>query len=150
MSLPKKLMGAFCYRMAMAWQRTDDPEKVDPWFLRGSSGFEISPELTPRESGAIFDKLTVSALEGTPLSMALRDSCITSIASVGVAMEIEIEPTPRPVAELGTILVVVEDACGGDEHAEAAQPFVESLKSAGDTVFNDVEAFCQALKCKGG
>ena len=30
MSLPKELMGAFCYRMAMAWQRTDDPEKVAP------------------------------------------------------------------------------------------------------------------------
>lgn len=36
MSLPKELMGAFSYRMAMAWQRTDDPEKVNPWFLRGS------------------------------------------------------------------------------------------------------------------
>ena len=34
MSLPKELMGAFSYRMAMAWQRTDDPEKVTPWFLR--------------------------------------------------------------------------------------------------------------------
>lgn len=33
MSLPKELMGAFSYRMAMAWQRTDDPEKVTPWFL---------------------------------------------------------------------------------------------------------------------
>ena len=32
MSLPKELMGAFQYRMA--WQRVDDPSKVEPWFLR--------------------------------------------------------------------------------------------------------------------
>jgi hypothetical protein len=34
LSLPLELMGAFQYRMAMAWQRVDDPAKVQPWFLR--------------------------------------------------------------------------------------------------------------------
>jgi nicotinamidase-related amidase len=149
MSLPKELMGAFCYRMAMAWQRTDDPEKVSPWFLRGSPGFEIAPELTPRPNEAIFDKLTMSALEGTPLSIALRDCGITSLAFVGVAMEIGIEPTARHAADLGIVPVVVEDACGSG-HAEAAQRSIESLKFAGDAVFTDVEAFCQAVKRKDG
>ena len=32
MSLPKNLMGAFQYRTAMAWQRTDSPDKVRPMF----------------------------------------------------------------------------------------------------------------------
>jgi len=41
MSLPKGLMGSFQYRMAINWQRTDDPAKVEPWFLRGSPGFSI-------------------------------------------------------------------------------------------------------------
>jgi nicotinamidase-related amidase len=149
MSLPRELMGAFSYRMAMAWQRTDDPEKVTPWFLRDSPGFQITPELAPRSSEAIFDKLTMSALEGTPLSIALRDCGITSMALVGVAMEIGIEPTARHAADLGIIPVVVEDACGSG-HAEAAQRSVESLKFGGDAVFTDVEAFCQALKRKGG
>lgn len=149
MSLPKELMGAFSYRMAMAWQRTDDPEKVNPWFLRGSPGFEITPELTPRSSEAIFDKLTMSALEGTPLSIALRDCGITSMALVGVAMEIGIEPTARHGADLGIIPVIVEDACGSG-HAEAAQRSIESLKFAGDAVFTDVESFCKALQRKGG
>src|SRR5690348_8160130 len=67
MSLPKELMGAFQYRMAMAWQRVDDPAKVEPWFLRDSPGFAIVPELAPRPSEAIFDKLAMSAFEGTPL-----------------------------------------------------------------------------------
>jgi nicotinamidase-related amidase len=145
MSLPKDLMGAFSYRMAMAWQRTDDPEKVIPWFLRGSAGFDIIPELAPRASEAIFDKLTMSALEGTPLSIALRDCGITSMALVGVAMEIGIEPTARHAADLGIVPVIIEDACGSG-HAEAAQRSIEALKFAGDAVFTDVEAFCNVLK----
>jgi biuret amidohydrolase len=145
MSLPKESMGAFSYRMAMAWQRTDDPEKVNPWFLRGSPGFEIAPELTPLPSEAIFDKLTMSALEGTPLAIALRDCGITSMALVGVAMEIGIEPTARHAADLGIVPIIIEDACGSG-HAEAAQRSVESLKFAGDAVITDVDAFCGVLK----
>src|SRR6478672_6533935 len=41
LSMPKKLMGRFQLRQAMAWQRTSDPDQVRPWFLRGSPGFEI-------------------------------------------------------------------------------------------------------------
>jgi biuret amidohydrolase len=149
MSLPTELMGAFCYRMAMAWQRTDDPEKVTPWFLRDSPGFQITPELKPRQSEAIFDKLTMSALEGTPLSIALRDCSITSMALVGVAMEIGIEPTARHAADLRIVPVIVEDACGSG-HAEAAQRSVESLKFAGDAVFTDAESFCKALQRRSG
>jgi biuret amidohydrolase len=149
MSLPKELMGAFSYRMAMAWQRTDDPEKVSPWFLRDSPGFGIAPELAPRPSEAIFDKLTMSALEGTPLAIALRDCGITAMALVGVAMEIGIEPTARHAADLGIVPVIVEDACGSG-HAEAAQRSVNSLKFAGDAVFTDTEAFCRALQPRRG
>jgi biuret amidohydrolase len=39
LSLPKELMGMFQFRMAMAWQRTDSPEQVKPWFLRDNPGF---------------------------------------------------------------------------------------------------------------
>src|SRR5262249_42336943 len=149
MSLPRELTGAFSYRMAMAWQRTDDPEKASPWSLRDSPGFAITPELAPRPSEAIFDKLTMSALEGTPLSIALRDCGITAMVLVGVAMEIGIEPTARHAADLGIIPVIIEDACGTG-HVEAAQRSVESLRFAGDAVFTDVEAFCKALQRRGG
>jgi len=52
LSLPKELMGMFQFRMAMAWQRTDSPEQVNPWFLRDAPGFQITPELQPRASEA--------------------------------------------------------------------------------------------------
>jgi biuret amidohydrolase len=145
MSLPRELMGAFQYRMAMAWQRLDDPAKVQPWFLRDSPGFAIVPELAPRASEAIFDKLAMSAFEGTPLEMALRDCGITAVAIVGIATEIGIEPTARHAADLGIIPVIIADACGAG-HQDAAERSLESLKFAGDAIVTDTEAFCAALK----
>jgi nicotinamidase-related amidase len=144
MSLPKELMGAFQYRMAMAWQRVDDPAKVEPWFLRDSPGFGIVPELKPLPSEAIFDKLAMSAFEGTPLGFALRDCGIGAVAMVGIAMEIGIEPTARHAADLGIIPVVIADACGAG-HADAAQRSCEALSFAGDAIMTDTEAFCAAL-----
>jgi nicotinamidase-related amidase len=148
LSLPKELMGTFQYRMAMAWQRVDDPAEVAPWFLRDSPGFAITPELAPRPSEAIFDKLTMSAFEGTPLSIALRDCGVTAVALVGVAMEIGIEPTARHAADLGIIPVIITDACGAG-HAEAAQRSIEALKFAGDAVLTDASTFCQTILSAG-
>jgi nicotinamidase-related amidase len=148
LSLPKELMGTFQYRMAMAWQRVDDPAAVAPWFLRDSPGFAITPELAPRPSEAIFDKLTMSAFEGTPLSMALRDCGITAVALAGVAMEIGIEPTARHAADLGIIPVVIADACGAG-HAEAAQRSIDALKFAGDAVLTDASTFCRTILAAG-
>ena len=144
LSLPKELMGAFQYRMAMSWQRLDDPEKVQPWFLRDSPGFQIVPELQPLPSEAIFDKLTMSAFEGTPLDFALRDCGIVAFAIVGIAMEIGIEPTVRHGADLGYIPVVVKDACGFG-HCDAADRSVVNLEFAGDALFTTVEAMCAQL-----
>ena len=95
MSLPTKLAGVFQLRQAMAWQRVDSPEAVKPWFLRGSAGFELAPELRVRADEAIFDKISMSAFEGTPLSIALRDCGLISFMICGIATEIGIDPTVR-------------------------------------------------------
>ena len=112
LSLPKELMGMFQYRMAMAWQRSDSPEDLKPWFLRDNPSFQIIPQLTPRPTEGVFDKLTMSAFEGTWLDFALRDCGINAFIIVGVATEIGIEPTVRHGADLGYISVIVTDACG--------------------------------------
>jgi nicotinamidase-related amidase len=145
MSLPKELMGAIQFRMAMTWQRVEDPEKVVPWFLRDTPGFAIVPELQPLASEAIFDKLAMSAFEGTPLAFALRDCGITAIAVTGIAMEIGIEPTVRHAADLGFVPVVVTDACGAG-HADAAKRSLESLAFAGDAWFTDTATFCRLIR----
>jgi nicotinamidase-related amidase len=149
LSLPKELMGMFQYRMAMAWQHTDSPEQVNPWFLRDAPGFQIAPELQPRPSEGVFDKLTMSAFEGTWLDFALRDCGINAFIVVGVATEIGIEPTARHGADLGYIPVLVSDACGaGDE--EAAKRSIESLKFAGDALITNTETISRVLRKQSG
>lgn len=141
MSLPKELMGVFQLRTAMAWQRVNSVEQVKPWFLRDSPSFQLVPELSPLSSEAIFDKITMSALEGTLLNIALRDCGIKALAIAGVAMEVGIEPTVRHAADLGYIPVVVTDACGAG-HEEAAQRSIASLEFAGDAIMTNVETIC--------
>jgi len=149
LSLPKELMGMSQFRMAMTWQRTDSPDQVNPWFLRDAPGFQITPELLPRPTEGVFDKLTMSAFEGTWLDFALRDCGISAFIIVGVATEIGIEPTARHGADLGYIPVVVTDACGGGNE-EAAKQSIESLKFAGDTLVSDTETICAVLRQRSG
>lgn len=144
MSLPKELMGAFQYRTAMAWQRVDSPERVKPIFARDSPAFQITPELAPRASEGMVDKIAMSAFEGTYLEMALRDCGIRSFIICGIALEIGIDPTCRQAADLGFWPILVRDACGfGNE--EAANHSIASLKHMGDTIVSDVEAVCGLL-----
>src|SRR6266853_93833 len=141
MSLPKELMGVSQLRTGKAWQRVRSVDEVKPWFLRDSPGFHLIPEMTPLPSEAVFDKIAMSAFEGTPLNIALRDCGIRAFAIVGVAMEIGIEPTVRHGADLGYIPVVIKDACGCG-HRDAAERSIASLEFAGDTLFTDVDTMC--------
>ena len=144
MSLPRELMGASQYRTAMSWQHVDNPDKVQPWFLRDTPGFQLVPEITPLQSEAIFDKITMSAFEGTPLTIALRDCGIRAVAIVGVAVEVGIEPTARHAADLGLIPVLIREACGSG-HEEAAKRSLSALEFAGDTIITDLDVFRRLL-----
>lgn len=144
MTLPRELMGISQLRTAMAWQRKDRVEDVVSPFPRGSPGFELVPELAPLESEAVFDRLSMSAFEGTPLEFALRDSQVTAFAIVGVATEVGIEPTVRHGADRGLIPIVVTDACGAGNHA-AAKRSLEALAFTGDAMLTDIATFTAAL-----
>jgi nicotinamidase-related amidase len=148
MSLPLELAGVAQLRTAMAWQRVSDVKSVRPSFLRDSAAFQLTPELAPRPSEAVFDKITMSSFVGTPLELALRDCGIQALAIAGVALEVGIEPTVRHAADLGFIPVVISDACGGRDLA-ARQRALDSLAFAGDAMFTDRDTMCQLLR-KGG
>jgi nicotinamidase-related amidase len=144
MSLPTKLAGLFQLRQAMAWQQVDSPEAINPWFLRGSPGFELASELGVRDDEAIFDKISMSAFEGTPLAMALRDCGLISFMICGVATEIGIDPTVRHGADLGLIPIVIEDACGHADKA-AAERSLENMRYMGDAIVTSVQELRQTL-----
>jgi nicotinamidase-related amidase len=147
LSLPVLWMGAFQTRMAMAWQRVEDPAAVKPWFLRGAPGFELTPELAPRDDEFVFDKLAMSAFEGTPLQFALRDRGITTLAICGIALEIGIEPTVRHAADLGIVPVLIADACGAGNE-EAGQRSLHQLGFIGDALITSEAEFCAALDAR--
>lgn len=144
MSLPKEATGVSQLRMAMAWQKVKTVAEVSPWFLRDSPGFQLVPELSPLPSEVIFDKITMSAFEGTPVDIALRDCGINSFIIVGVATEIGIEPTIRHGADLGYIPIVVADACGAG-HAEAGDRALASIEFMGDAILTDIRAIQTVL-----
>jgi biuret amidohydrolase len=88
----------------------------------------------------IFDKLAMSAFEGTPLEFALRDCGIDSVAIAGIATEIGIEPTARHAADLGFIPVIIADACGAG-HEDAVARSLDPLRLTGDAMITDVATF---------
>jgi nicotinamidase-related amidase len=149
MSLPVELMGAFQYRTAMSWQRKQNPAEVSSPFLRDSPGFQIVPELHPLPSEAIFDKLAMSAFEGTPLQFTLRDCGIRSILLAGIALEVGIEPTCRHAADLGIIPILVRDACGAG-NSEVANQCIASLQHMGDTIVTDLKTITTLLANRAG
>jgi len=52
----------------------------------------------------------MSAFEGTPLDIVLRDCGVRAFLIAGVAAEVGIEPTVRHSTDLGYIPIVVQDA----------------------------------------
>ncbi len=147
-SLPRELMGVFQLRQQMAWQRTERVEDVRSPFPPDAPHTQIVPELAPRESEAVSDKISMSAFSGTFLDTAMRDLGLTSFAICGIATEIGIEPTVRHGADLGYVPVIVEDACGaGDE--EAGRRSLESLRFSGDAMFTDSSTISGLFRDRG-
>ncbi|MGH6836005.1 MAG: cysteine hydrolase family protein [Methylocella sp.] len=151
MSLPNELAGVTQLRTAMAWQRLKHVADVKPAFLRDSPAFQLTPELAPLPSEAIFDKITMSAFAGTPLDIALRDCGLYAFAIVGIALEVGIEPTVRHATDLGYIPIVVTDACGWRDKA-AHQRALDGFAFAGGSFQTDAATICKlfANAAKGG
>ncbi|MBU3065897.1 cysteine hydrolase [Nocardia sp. NEAU-G5] len=119
MSLPVAAAGVSQLRTAMAWQHVDDPAEAHSAFPQGSPQYQLVPELTPGPDEVVFDKITMSAFESTPLDIALRDCGIDTVAIAGIAMEVGIEPTVRHALDLGYLPVRVTDACGAGDRLAA-------------------------------
>jgi nicotinamidase-related amidase len=143
-TLPTALMGAAQLRMWMAWQRAGRAGDVVSPFPPHAPQTRLIPELAPNAREAVLDKVTMSAFEGTPLDIVLRDCGITAVAVVGVALEVGIEPTARHAADLGYIPIVVTDACGAGD-AAAGERALATLEFAGDAILTDVSTFSRAL-----
>jgi nicotinamidase-related amidase len=148
-SMPTALAGVFQLRQAKVWERKPRAADTSPLIPHGSPGFALVPELAPRPSEAVMDKITMSAFAGTPLELVLRDCGVRAYLICGIALEVGIEPTVRHSADLGFIPVVVRDACGAGD-AAAAERSLAALEFAGDALIADTEAVVAALSADRG
>jgi nicotinamidase-related amidase len=144
-SLPNEAAGVSQLRRAKAWQRARSVADVKPAFPRDSPQFQIVPELAPRPSEAVLDKISMSAFVGTPLEIALRDCGLSAFAIAGIALEVGIEPTVRHATDLGFVPVLVADACGSRDRP-AAERALAGFAFAGDALTTDVATIVPLLR----
>jgi nicotinamidase-related amidase len=147
-TLPTALMGASQFRMWRSWQRAERAANVVSPFPPQAPHTQLAPGLTPNPDEAVFHKVTMSAFEGTPLDIVLRDCGVGAVAIVGVALEIGVEPTARHAADLGYVPIVVTDACGAGD-AVAGERTLAALAFTGDAILTDVDEFTAALASAG-
>src|SRR3954468_17372430 len=147
-SMPRALAGVYQLRQAKVWQRKSRAADTEPLIPHGSPGFELVPELLPTADEAVLDKITMSAFEGTPLDIVLRDCGVRAYLICGVAIEIGIEPTVRHSADLGYVPIVVRDACGAGNDAAGTRS-LDALAFAGDSMIADTGAVCAGLSASG-
>jgi biuret amidohydrolase len=143
-SLPVEIAGVAQLRTAMDWQHVDRVDDVIAPFPQDAPQTRIVPELAPRRSEAVLDKITMSAFAGTYLDIALRDRGIRTFLICGIAVEVGIEPTVRHATDLGYFPVVVTDACGWG-NAEAAKRSMEALAFAGGSLHTDIPSLRSVL-----
>jgi len=134
---PRRLSGVYAMRLLMGWQHAESIDDVQFILQRDTPGFELVPELVPREDELVLDKMTMSAFEGTPLAALLRDLKIGAYAIAGVALEIGIAPTVAHSTDLGFIPVVIGDACGGRDK-EAMDRAYDEFTFQGNALVTDV------------
>jgi len=129
--LPNRLVGVGQLRRAMTWQHKEDPLDTKPFLTRTSPGFEIDSALKPSDDAAIIDKITMSAFEGTYLSIAMRDAQLSAFIIAGIALEVGIEPTIRQGLDLNFTPILVTDLCGAKTDV-AKQRSLATLRETGE------------------
>ncbi|HZW90683.1 MAG TPA: cysteine hydrolase [Myxococcaceae bacterium] len=143
-NVPLAWAGVGQLRMAKTWQRVGTASELKQHLTHGSPEVQIVEAVAPRPEDVVLDKVTMSAFEGTPLALLLRDLGISTVLLAGIALEIGIEPTARHAADLGFIPVLVQDACGFG-NAEAAERSLAALRYCGDSVLTDLASVLRAL-----
>jgi biuret amidohydrolase len=143
-NVPLPWAGVGQLRMAKTWQRVRTVSELKQHLMYGSPEVQIVDAVAPRPGDLVLDKVTMSAFEGTPLALLLRDLGLSSVLLAGIALEVGIEPTARHAADLGFIPVLVQDACGSG-NAEAAQRSLAALRYCGDSVLTGLSSVLGAL-----
>ncbi|MFE1076365.1 cysteine hydrolase family protein [Streptomyces sp. NPDC058783] len=81
----------------------------DEGMVPGTEGWQVVPELAPREGEPVVDKTTPDSFLGTGLDETLRALGVTEVIVTGFATEVCVDTTARQALSRGYDLVVVAD-----------------------------------------
>ncbi|MEU3683703.1 cysteine hydrolase family protein [Streptomyces sp. NPDC048405] len=81
----------------------------DEGMVPGTEGWQVVPELAPREGDPVVDKTTPDSFLGTGLDETLRALGVTEVIVTGFATEVCVDTTARQALSRGYDLVVVAD-----------------------------------------
>ena len=82
-NVPLPWAGVGQLRMAKTWQRVRTLSELKQHLMYGSPEVQIVDAVAPRPGDLVLDKVTMSAFEGTPLALLLRDFGLSSVLLAG-------------------------------------------------------------------